>query len=116
MSTQTERTLRALNILAKWRVLLTGWQLGTRPKGDPEGDAVRDHREATILLRAESNALKTLLLAKGLITMDEWQKALEEEAVAANADFERRFPGVSAHEEGLTFDKRVLPWMKGWKE
>ena len=116
MSTQTERTLRALNILAKWRTLLTGWQLGTRPKGDPEGDAVRDHREATILLRAESNALKALLIAKGVITLKEWEVALEAEAVAANADFEARFPGVRAHEGGLTFDKRVLPWMKGWKE
>lgn len=45
MTTQHERTMNALNILTKWRVLFTGWQLGTRPKGDPEGDAVREHRE-----------------------------------------------------------------------
>jgi len=50
--TQPERTDAALNVLAKWRAHFSGWQLGTRPKGDPEGDAVRDHREATILLRA----------------------------------------------------------------
>lgn len=115
MTTQEQRTTRALNILAKWRVLFTGWQLGTRPKGDPEGDAVRDHRESTILLRAEMNALVALLHAKGAFTDAEWFAALEKEAVILNADFERRFPGVTAHENGLTIDKRALPWMKGWK-
>lgn len=107
--------MRALNVLTKWRVLLTGWQLGTRPKGDPEGDAVRDHREVTILLRAESSALVGLLLAKGVITQAEWLDALRREAEQLNKDFERRFPGVTASEEGLTIDKRTLPWMKGWK-
>lgn len=106
---------RALNILAKWRVLFTGWQLGTRPKGDPEGDAVRDHREVTILLRCEVTALTGLLLAKGVFTEDELEAAFEAEAEALNRDYERKFPGVTAHEDGLTFDRRVLPWMKGWK-
>ncbi len=115
MATQAERTFRALNILAKWRVLFTGWQLGSRPKGDPEGDAVRDHREATILLRAEGSALIGLLLRKGLITEDEWHAALEAEAIQLNQDYERKFPGVTASEDGLTFDKRTLPWMKGWR-
>lgn len=110
-----ESTLRALNILTKWRVLFTGWQLGTRMKGDPEGDAVRDHREVTILLRAEGSALVGLLLAKGVITEAEWSDALRREAEQLNKDFERRFPGVVASEDGLTMDKRVLPWMKGWK-
>mgnify|MGYP001587156880 CR=1 FL=1 len=44
--------MQKINRLTKWRTLFTGWQLGTRAKGDPEGDAVRDHREVTILLRA----------------------------------------------------------------
>jgi hypothetical protein len=115
MSTQNERTMRALNILAKWRVLFTGWQLGTRLKGDPEGDAVRDHREVTILLRAESSALIGLLIRKGVFTHGEWLAALEEEANLLCADYERKFPGVTASEDGLTFDRRTLPWMKGWK-
>lgn len=110
-----DETMRALNILTKWRVLFTGWQLGTRPKGDPEGDAVRDHREVTILLRAESSALVGLLLAKGVITETEWLDELRSEAGRLNKDFERRFPGVTASEDGLTIDKRALPWMKGWK-
>lgn len=115
MAAQGERTTRALNILAKWRTLFTGWQLGTRPKGDPEGDAVRDHREVTILLRAEGNAVLGLLLAKGVFTEEEWLAALEREALQLSQDYERRFPGVTAHEDGLTFDKRALPWMKGWR-
>lgn len=107
--------MRALNILTKWRTLFTGWQLGTRPKGDPEGDAVRDHREVTILLRAENNAVLGLLLAKGVITEDEWLAQLEQEADHLAKAYSDRFPGVTAHEDGLTFDKRALPWMKGWK-
>lgn len=115
MTTQQERTFKALNILTKFRVLFTGWQLGTRPKGDPEGDAVRDHREVTILLRAESSALVGLLLEKGVFTADDWLVALEREAKQLTADYEAKFPGVTASELGLTFDKRTLPWMKGWK-
>lgn len=107
--------MRALNTLTKWRTLFTGWQLGTRPKGDPEGDAVRDHRELTILLRAEMSALTGLLLRKGVFTSDEWLSALQAEAEQLSADYERRFPGVTADEYGLHLDKRVLPWMKGWK-
>lgn len=116
MTTQAEHTEGALNVLAKWRVLFTGWQLGTRPKGDPEGDAVRDHRELTILLRAEVTAFTALLREKGVFTDDEWLAALEHEAKLLNAAYERRFPGVTASEDGLRIDPRLVePWMKGWK-
>lgn len=107
--------MRALNIVTKWRVLLTGWQLGTRAKGDPEGDAVRDHREATILLRAEVSALVAVLVEQGVCTAQQWAEALEREAVQLNADFENRFPGVTASEQGLTLDGRAAAWMTGWK-
>jgi hypothetical protein len=113
--TQQERTWRALNILTKWRTIFAGWQLGTRPKGDPECDAVRDHRELTILLRAEVTAFTALLREKGVFTEDELLAALQREAELLNKDYERRFPGVTASMDGLTIDKRVLPWMKGWK-
>jgi len=112
---QHERAHRALNIVTKWRVLFTGWQLGTRPKGDPEGDAVRDHRELSILLRVEMSALAGLLLRLGAITEDEWLAALEAEAIQLDKDYERKFPGVTASKDGLTFDKRASAWMKGWK-
>lgn len=113
---QKELTTRALNRLGKWRVLLTGWQLGTRAKGDPEGDAVRDHREVTLMLRAEQSALVALLLDKGVFTRDEFHAALETEANLLNTDLERRFPGVTATDGGLDIDGVVAAgWMKNWR-
>lgn len=111
----TSAAYTAFNRLAKWRAHFAGWQLGTRPKGDPESDAVRDHREATLLLRAEVTALSGLLLEKGVCTPDELDAAFAREADELNAMLERRWPGVTATQDGLTYDKRVLPWMKGWK-
>lgn len=104
----------AIERLAKWRVLLTGWQLGTRAKGDPESDAVRDHREATLLQRVELSALTALLIERGVISADDFTRQLDVEAEHLNRLLEQRFPGVTATAEGLTFDQRVLAWMKGW--
>lgn len=105
----------SLNRLAKWRMLFAGWQLGTRTKSDPEAEAVRDHREATLLLRAEVYAISALLIAKGVFTPDDLHTQVGREAEELMALLERRFPGVVAHDAGLRLDKRVLPWMKGWK-
>lgn len=109
---------RALQRLAKWRTVFVGWQLGTRLKGDPEADAVKDHRELSILLRAETTALTGLLLKKGLITPDEYQAALADEAEQLSADYAKRFPGVTATDTGLVMDPQVLNengTFKGWK-
>lgn len=113
--TQSDRTVAALNLVGKWRTLFTGWQLGTRVKGDPEGDAVRDHREVSILLRVESSALIRVLLERGIITHDEWMAALEAEALELDKLYQRRFPGVRASQDGLVMDARVADWMAGWK-
>lgn len=116
MTTQHARTMRALNIVAKWRTLFSGWQLGTRPKGDPESDAVRDHREATILLRVEVSALASLLLRKGVLTETELQASLEREALTLSEAFAEKFPGVTAFEDGLRVDpQRASSWMGGWR-
>lgn len=108
-----------LNKLAKWRMLFAGWQLGSRSTEDPECKAVRDHREATLLLRAEMTALTTLLIRSGVFTQQDWQDALHDEAVQLDKDLEKRFPGVSTSEFGLTFDvarnDEIQSWMKGWK-
>lgn len=106
----------ALQRLCKWRVLFTGWQLGTRAKGDPEGDAVRDHREVTILLRAEVTALTKLCIDKKIFTVEEFNKGLDEEADMLNADYQRRFPGVRATDYGLDINVALArDTMKGWK-
>src|SRR5205814_4113664 len=104
--------------LAKWRTVFSGWQLGTRQKGDPEGDAVRDHREATILLRAEVNTLTGLLIEKGVFTAEEFDAALGKEAEMLSADFARRFPGITATDEGLHMDPAKIAQhgtMEGWR-
>ena len=106
----------AIQKLCKWRVLLTGWQLGTRAKGDPEGDAVRDHREVTLLLRAEVNTLTTLLVKKGIVTVDEMRQATAEEAEFLCRANEKKFPGVKATESGLTFTfPEAAKTMRNWR-
>jgi hypothetical protein len=104
-----------LNRLAKWRAVLTGWQLGTRQKGDPEADAVRDHREATLLLQAEMNALCTLLIARGLFTAEEWTAQLHREAEIRCKLLEQQFPGFTAVDNGMELDVRMTETVKGWK-
>lgn len=106
----------ALNILCKWRVLLTGWQLGTRAKGDAEADAVRDHREATLLLRAEVTTLVELLIRKGVFTLDEFQQQLDIEAGLQSQAYERAFPGVHAGMDGLHIDMaKAAPWLQRFR-
>lgn len=110
--------LRALNTLAKWQAHYAAWHLGTRASTDPECQAVRDHREITILLRAEMTALTDVLIRKGVITADELSAALEREAIQLNKDYERQWPGVTATPSGLSYDLakiRAAGWMKGWK-
>lgn len=108
-------TLRKLNRLCKFRTIYAGWQLGTRPKGDPESDAVRDHHEVTLLLRAEVSALAGLLIAKGIFTQPEFEAQLGIEADALTAMLEAKFPGVTAHDDGLGLDPAKIGWMRQWR-
>ena len=108
----------ALNVLCKWRNLYAAWQLGTRLDTDAEFLAVRDHREVTIILRVEHTALTDLLLRKGVITGEELQSAVEREAIALDKAYEKRWPGVRATENGLSYDLRRIQregWMAGWR-
>jgi hypothetical protein len=107
---------RAVNKLAKWRTVFAGWQLGTRPKGEPECDAVRDHRELSIILRAEVTAIVTLLIENKIFTAEEWGTALEKEAIQLDKDYEAKFPGFKTHEYGVDIDvKLAQETTKGWK-
>ena len=108
-------TLDKLNRLCKFRTIYAGWQLGTRPKSDPESQAVRDHREVTMLLRAEVSAIVGLLLKHGVITAREFEAQLGEEADALTAMLERKFPGVTAHDDGLGLDPAQMGWMQSWR-
>jgi len=110
----SQRYHSTLNRLTKWRSVFAGWQLGTRAKGDPECDAVRDHREVTIILRTEVTALSGLLIKKGLITQEEYLQAIIEEADLLSNDYEKRFPGMAATDIGIRYDKRAAETMKDW--
>jgi hypothetical protein len=102
--------------LAKWRAVFAGWQLGTRAKGDPECDAVRDHREVTILMRAELNALVGLLLKKGVFTAQEFTDQLEEEAEFLSKCYEKKFPGFKASDIGIEMNIALArDTMQGWR-
>lgn len=116
MANLAQRCYEACNRLTKWRSVFAGWQLGTRAKGDPECDAVRDHREVTILLRAEVSALTKLFLDKGVFTQEEFQATLIEEAGLLSKDYEEKFPGMRATDIGIDIDvTRVAPWMLKWR-
>ena len=108
--------LQAMNRLAKWRSIFAGWQLGTRAKDDPECEAVRDHREATIIMRAEVNALTRLLIEKNVCTLDEVQEAFKEEADALSKSYEETFPGMKATDTGISIDPAVArETMRNWR-
>jgi hypothetical protein len=111
-----QRCYAALNRLTKWRTIFAGWQLGTRAKGDPESDAVRDHREVTILLRAEVSALSKILLDKGVMTEEDFQHGMIEEAEMLSKDYEKKFPGCKATDIGIQMDvSKVKEYMKDWR-
>ena len=90
-----------LNKLAKWRNVFASWQLGTRSKTDGECRAVKDHREVTILMRAEVSALTGLLMKKGIITELQFEAALVSEAGQLDHDYEHKFPGFSTGLDGV---------------
>ena len=102
--------------LGKWRTVFAGWQLGTRPKGDPECDAVRDHREVTMLLRSEASAISQLLVKKGIITAEEYTAQVQEECAYLCRAYECRFPGFKATDYGLDINTEIArDTMAGWK-
>lgn len=111
-----ERAMAAMNRLCKWRSILAGWQLGTRVSSDPEAQAVRDHREQSMLLRVEVSALVALLISNGAFNADEWAEQLREEADQLSAACARKFPGMTATDVGIDM---VFPeaaeTMKGWR-
>jgi len=104
-----------LQRLGKWRTVFAGWQLGTRAKGDPECDAVRDHREVTLIMRAELNALAQLLVDRGVFTAQEFSEQVNVEAERSCADLSERFPGITATDYGLTMTAEAAETMRTWK-
>lgn len=102
--------------LGRWRTVFAGWQLGTRSKDDPECQAVRDHRELTMMLRAEVNAMAMLLIENRIFSAKEWDKQVQKECQLLCEGYEKRFPGFKATDEGLEIDtEKSLKTTRGWK-
>jgi hypothetical protein len=80
MTELIEELQRKLNLLCKWRSVFASWQLGIRSDTDAECAALKDHREVTILLRTEVSALAGCLIRAGVISQEDFQKQLIEEA------------------------------------
>lgn len=95
-----------IQMLGKWRMVFASWQLGSRSIDDPECRAVRDHHDRTMMLRAECSAFTRILLAKGVITQDEWEGTLAEECEELCKLFEGKFPGFKATNDGM---KMTMP-------
>jgi len=92
----------AMQRLCKWRRVFAMWQLGRSvPFNSPVFEAVVDHREATMLLRAEHSALTNLLVKKGLFTQEEFEGQLAIECEHLCRAYERQFPGFKADNTGL---------------
>jgi hypothetical protein len=110
------KSINWIERLGKWRTVFAGWQLGTRPKGDPECDAVRDHREATMALRAECNALTGLMVERGIFTAQEFHDRFQSECQHLCGEYEKRFPGFKATDYGLEINPTIArDTMAGWR-
>lgn len=102
--------------LGHWRSVLTGWQLGTRATDDPESAAVSDHRELSLALRAELNALKALLVGNRVFTEQQFADQLQLEAKRLCELYEGRFPGFKAVDQGLQIAPHIAAdTTQGWK-
>lgn len=108
MDSLQKRWEMAMNRVARWRSWFAAWQLGTRSDTDGECRAVKEHREATILLRAELNALLALLVAKGVFTEQEFYEASIAAANALDKNFSTAYPGVTATEYGLSYNMELI--------
>ena len=116
MTTAAIRYLRAITRLRQWRHVFAGWQLGTRPDTDPECAAVMDHREVTLLLRAEVSALVRILVDAGIASQERIENAIADEADWLSEQLEARFPGFKATDEGLAIrTEEAARTMKGWR-
>lgn len=108
-------TMAILNKLCKWRSVFAGWQLGTRSDKDESCKALKDHREVTILLRAEMSALARLLINKGVFSRVEWDQAVATEAEMLDKDYEKKFPGITTAQDGVHFQMpQAHETMKNW--
>lgn len=106
---------RITNRFAKWRLVFAGWQLGTRLNSDPECQAVRDHREISMLMRAEINALTKLCIDAGVFTSRDLTEQMIVEFEHLSDSYAERFPGMTPTDDGIAYELPLAAeTMKGW--
>ena len=112
----SDQPINWIERLGKWRSVLAGWQLGTRARRDPESNAVRDHREVTMALRAEVSALARLLIDRGTFSAEDFAAQVQDEARMLCEAYERRFPGFKATDDGMAVDVQIArDTTAGWR-
>lgn len=117
MSTDLKlRYQRAMERFTKWRRVFAAWQTGNLSDNGPEAAAIRDHREVTMVLRAEVNALAGLLIKKGVFTSEEFTEQIIEEAGHLTKAYEGLFPGFKVDNLGLNITvPECLETIKKWE-
>jgi hypothetical protein len=103
----TMTTTQALNKLAKWRSVFTGWCWGTMASDTRGCQGLRDLMEARLIMRAELTAVTDLLIRKGVFSTKEFADAITHEALELDRMLEDKFPGFSTTPEGVTMDIQV---------
>lgn len=93
--------IESANRLTKWRRHFALWQLGSSREGTQEFKAVSHHRELSMIMRAELNALTKIVLEAKLVTSEEMLKTFEEEFDLLSEDYAKAYPGITAFDWGL---------------
>lgn len=105
----------ALQRVVRWHTVLAGRVLGSRAEDDPQCKGYRDIFDKMILLRVEMTAMTGLLLEKGIFTMDEFMEKCRTEAEELDKMYEKQFPGVQTHLNGIVIDPQVfVKTTRGW--
>lgn len=111
--------MKALNRVCKWRRVLTGKMVGSGAEDDPLIVGMNDLQEARLIMRVELRAVTDLLIKKGVFTEAQLADAVEREANTLSTELSVRFPGFTAHDDGMHMEMpaametmRNQPWAK----
>jgi len=77
---------------------------------------VRDHRETTMLLRAEVTTLTRILLEANIIKKEELAQIMTEEMQYLDKAYEKKFPGFTTSLDGVHMDiQKCAETTRGWR-
>ncbi len=104
-----------INRLGKWRMVLVGRLLGTRPDTDPQTIGYRKLIDQLHMRDLECAALLGLLIDKGVLTSEEVTIQMQRAARERCEKYEREFPGFTATDVGISVDvAKAAETTKGW--